>query len=105
MSEKPDYTKPAGLISEIFLDGAAHEASGIDIANEVLAQLHPVLRTTEEVNALPIGSIVLDAFGASCTKVGSSTLGWRRVTPAVAAGEGHWHGPYLPATVLHEATK
>ena len=101
MNEKRDYTKPAGIISEIFLDGASHEASGLAIANAVLAQIHPVVRTMEEVEALPVGSVLLDAFEASCTKVRTGLRGWRRVTPAVANGEGHWHAPYLPAMVLH----
>lgn len=92
----------AAKVADIFLDGAAHEASGIDIANAVLTHIHPTMHTIEEVYALPIGSIVLDVFGASCTKVREGLLGWRRVTPAVANGEGHWHGPYVPATVLYE---
>jgi hypothetical protein len=92
----------AGQVAGIFLDGAAHEASGMDIAHAVLTHLHPAVHTAEEANALPLGSVVLDAFGASCTKVSEGSLGWRRVTPAVAGGEGHWHGPYVPATVLYE---
>ena len=92
----------AAEVADIFLDGATNEASGLDIANAVLTHLHPAATTAEEVDALPLGSVVLDAFGASCTKVRDGLLGWRRVTPAVANGEGHWHGPYLPATVIHE---
>ena len=91
----------AAEVADIFLDGATNEASGMDIANAVLAHLCPAVDTAEEVDALSLGSIVMDAFGASCTKVSGGLSGWRRVTPAVSNGEGHWHGPYLPATVLY----
>jgi len=91
----------AGEVADIFLDGATNEASGLDIANAVLTHIRPLVHTTQEADALPVGSVVLDAFGASCTKINAGLLGWRRVTPAVAGGEGHWHGPYTPATVLY----
>jgi hypothetical protein len=94
----------AGEIADIFLDGAAHEAGGIDIANAVLTHFRPVVTTSAEADALPVGSVALDAFGATCTKLREGVLGWRRVTPAVAGGEGHWHSPYTPATVLHIGT-
>ena len=61
------------------------------------------IATIEELSELAIGSVVLDSFGASCTKVTNAPIGWRRVTPAVSSGAGHWHAPYLPANVLYEA--
>ena len=63
-----------------------------------------VVSSMDEVASLPVGSVVLDAFGATCTKTGAGLLGWRRVTTAVASGAGHWHAPYVPLTVLFEGS-
>lgn len=61
-----------------------------------------VVATAEELDALPVGSVVLDGYAAVCTRVttGLASSGWRRVTAAVKGGE-HRHGPYLPADVLY----
>jgi hypothetical protein len=72
------------------------------MADIVLELLHPVITTAEDLDALPVGTVVLDAYGATCTNIhGRRILGWRRVTLAVEDGVGHWRAPYLPATVLH----
>ncbi|MBF6416931.1 hypothetical protein [Nocardia cyriacigeorgica] len=61
-----------------------------------------VIETAEELEALPIGAAVLDAFAAVCTRVHTDpVIGWVRATSAVGGGQ-HRHRPYLPATVLWE---
>ncbi|MBF5002368.1 hypothetical protein IRT45_35210 [Nocardia sp. BSTN01] len=64
-----------------------------------------VIETEAERDALPVGSIVLDFFGAGCTRVHSDPLvGWVRATSALRSRMGHHqHQPYLPAIVLHES--
>lgn len=61
-----------------------------------------VVTTAAELDALPVGSVVMDPFAAVCTRVttGMEPFDWRRVTTAVKGGE-HRHAPYLPATVIH----
>ena len=61
-----------------------------------------VIETADELNKLPVGAVVLDGYNATCTKISQENFGWRRVTTAVNWGEGHWHKPYLPVTVLWE---
>lgn len=60
------------------------------------------IATQEEVNDLPAGAIVLDAYAATCTKLnaGVTTFNWRRVTTAVRNGV-HSRQPYLPAEVIY----
>ncbi|MBF6368400.1 hypothetical protein IU433_12330 [Nocardia puris] len=68
---------------------------------------HPAREITDQagVDALPIGSVVLDAFAAACTRVHSDPLmGWVRATSAVPMGR-HCHRPYLPVTVLYVPTE
>ncbi|MFE2994146.1 hypothetical protein ACFXG4_03930 [Nocardia sp. NPDC059246] len=61
-----------------------------------------VIETAEELDALPIGTIVVDAFAASCTRVHDDPLWkWVRATSAVPWGR-HFHPPRLPVTVLWE---
>lgn len=62
-----------------------------------------VIETAEECAALPVGTIVLDKFGAGCTRVHRDPLiGWVRATSALRSRMGHQqHAPWLPATVLH----
>jgi len=67
------------------------------------------ITTTDELDALPVGSVVLDAFAAICVRArdansAASVLDWVRITPAVKAGEHH-HRPYLPADVLPTRTE
>lgn len=74
-----------------------------DRLRAVLALFEPeTVTTAAELDALPVGSVVLDPFAAVCTRVttGMEPFDWRRVTTAVKGGE-HRHAPYLPATVLH----
>lgn len=54
-----------------------------------------------ELADLPTMTVVIDAFGAVCTKVrlGVSVMGWVRVTTALV-GYRHYREPYLPAVVL-----
>jgi hypothetical protein len=57
------------------------------------------IQTHDELTALPVGTVVMDAFAATCTK---DEAGWTRVTPAVANGAPHRRRPYLPADVLED---
>lgn len=63
--------------------------------------------TREESEALPVMSVVIDAFGAVCTKIRHDDgvpgryLQWVRVTTALHRdGYRHYHSPYLPGTVI-----
>ena len=60
------------------------------------------IKTIAERDALPVGSIVIDAYAATCIRARMSDpampLDWVRVTTAVKGGEHH-HGPFLPANV------
>lgn len=83
----------------LYTDHAAHVAEELTRARYGEPR---TVTTAEELDALPVGSVVIDAFGAACVLINKSMyLGWRRCTPAVAGGE-HRRGPYLPATVLYE---
>lgn len=65
-----------------------------------------IITTVEELDALPLWSVVLDPFSAVCVKFHQRRpFGWRRMTLAVEDGAGHWHTPFLPATVIHEGDK
>ena len=97
MSKRTELAKLLGRHCGTSAAGDDHLWAMADI---VLELIHPAIETTEELEALPVGSIVLDAFAATYTKVREGVMGWRRVTSAVASGAGHWHPPYLPATVL-----
>lgn len=95
----------AAEVADIFLDGAAHEASGIDIANAVLTHLFPIASTTEELDALPNGTVVMDCHGEVARKL---TYGWRVLVSE--SGFDAWlsdplEETYLPATVLHMGDK
>lgn len=66
------------------------------------------VNTREEVEALPVMSVVIDAFGAVCTKIRHDAdvpgryLEWVRVTTALHRdGYRHYRSPYLPGTVIH----
>lgn len=63
-----------------------------------------VIEAAEECAALPVGTIVLDKFGAGCTRVHRDPLiGWVRASSALRSRMGHQqHAPWLPATVLYE---
>lgn len=63
-----------------------------------LPAAQPVVNSVEELDALPVGTVVLDAYGASVTKIDYAT--WVRVTPAISGGR-MFHAPYLPARVLY----
>lgn len=73
---------------------------------ELLAAVPPVteetVTTVEELDALPVGTVVEDAFAATCIKTEGdrAVLGWHRVTSAVERG-CHWHYPFVPARVLY----
>ena len=60
------------------------------------------ITTIAESDALPVGSIVIDAYAATCIRARESDpplpSDWVRVTTAVKGGEHH-HGPFLPADV------
>lgn len=73
---------------------------------ELEAQQQPrVIETPEELDALPVGSVVLDTFAAGCTRVHTDpVLGWVRATHA-HPNKRHFHSPYLPATVLYDPTE
>jgi hypothetical protein len=60
------------------------------------------ITTRDEAEALPVMSVVIDAFGAVCTRVRTDApYGWVRVTTALhARGYRHYHSPFLPASVL-----
>ena len=60
------------------------------------------IKTIAERDALPVGSIVIDAYAATCIRARMSDppapSDWVRVTTAVKGGEHH-HSPFLPADV------
>ena len=62
-----------------------------------------IITTAAELDALPVGSIVIDAFAAACVKARESKPSmpsdWVRVTPAVRGGEHH-HRPFVPAVAI-----
>lgn len=73
-----------------------------DILEEKGYRKPRIIATQEEVNNLPVGAIVLDAYAATCTrlKAGLSPYDWMRVTTAVK-GNSHHRFPYLPAEVVY----
>lgn len=60
------------------------------------------ITSAAERDALPEGSIVIDAYAATCIRARksdpSSPFDWVRVTTGVK-GHEHHHSPYLPADV------
>lgn len=64
---------------------------------------HELITTANQLDALPIGSIVVDAYAATCIRARVSDprlpSDWVRVTLAVKGGEHH-HSPFLPADVV-----
>ena len=59
-------------------------------------QVGDTITTAEELDALPDGATVLDAFARSCQRLeGETGLNWWR------AGHRHPKAPYLPAVILH----
>ncbi|MFE2994244.1 hypothetical protein ACFXG4_04835 [Nocardia sp. NPDC059246] len=61
---------------------------------------HRIIETASELDALPLGSVVLDFYAAGCTRVHPDRdFGWVRATSAVKERH-HFHRPYLPAIVL-----
>ena len=60
------------------------------------------ITTLTERDAMPVGTIVIDAYAATCIRARMSDppmpSDWVRVTTAVKGGEHH-HGPFLPADV------
>lgn len=72
-----------------------------DALAEVKRLTPRVIETVGELDALPVGSVVLDVYAASCTKVTPERLyGWVRATWA-HRDRRHFHRPYLPVTVLY----
>jgi len=59
-----------------------------------------VITTTEELDALPIGSVILDPIGISLHK--NAFSGWRASNGAKEISAGMLRQEALPATVLHE---
>ncbi len=61
------------------------------------------ITTAAELDALPVGSVVIDAFAAACVKARqtepSMPSDWVRVTTAVKGGEHH-HRPFVPGMVV-----
>lgn len=61
-----------------------------------------IITSIAERDALPVGSIVTDAYAATCIRARQSEppmpSDWVRVTTAVN-GHEHHHSPYLPADV------
>ena len=59
------------------------------------------IETSEELDALPVGSVVEDVYAAICIRLEADPLpyDWMRVTTSVK-GHSHRHRPYLPALVL-----
>ena len=61
------------------------------------------ITTAAELDALPLGSIVVDPYAATCIRARVSVPAlpsdWVRVTVAVKGGEHH-HRPFLPAEVI-----
>lgn len=66
----------------------------------VIAAIHPTVTTVEELDALPIGSVLLGATGAAIEFTGVAEDGTIGVAPGSAA---LWTDDdlHLPATVLH----
>ena len=60
------------------------------------------ITTLTERDAMPVGTIVIDVYAATCIRARMSDppmpSDWVRVTTAVKGGEHH-HGPFLPADV------
>lgn len=89
------------------IEGIAFADTGEEAAEHIATTLgwRPparVIETPDELDAMPIGAAVLDAFAAVCTCVHTDPItGWVRATSAVGGGQ-HRHRPYLPATVLWE---
>ena len=55
------------------------------------------ISTVEELDALPVGAIVQDAYAVGCQRTNKWLHHeWERI------GHANPHGPYLPATVLYE---
>lgn len=77
----------------------------VDALGDLLRPPVRVIQTPEELDALPVGTIVLDFFAAGCTRVHPDpVVGWVRATSALPSDRfgHHQHPPYLPAIVLHE---
>ncbi|TDP29794.1 hypothetical protein [Nocardia ignorata] len=58
-----------------------------------------------ELDALPVGSIVVDFFEAGCTRISTEPpYGWVRASSALTMGR-QYGVPHLPATVLYVPTE
>lgn len=64
------------------------------------------ITTIAELEALPVGVVVIDPYAAVCVRQYDMDFwgDWKRVTTAVAGG-AHNHKPYLPARVLWVPTE
>lgn len=85
--------------------GYDDEDRGAHFADVILAAGYRkprAITTVEELDELPVGSVVEDAYAAICTLLDADPLPyrWMRVTTSVR-GHAHRHSPYLPATVLY----
>ncbi|MFC9966308.1 hypothetical protein ACFVH4_18930 [Nocardia ignorata] len=57
------------------------------------------------LEALPVGSIVVDFYEAGCTRISPDPVfGWVRAGSALASGR-HYSAPHLPVTVLYVPTE
>jgi hypothetical protein len=89
-------------VADILHDGVAHEAGGASIADAVLAHLHPTVSATEELDALPVGGVVLTRLGEVVLKrhepSGEFKSWW-----AMAGTAEYFQSRelYLPGTVLY----
>lgn len=55
------------------------------------------ITTADALDALPVGSVVLDAYAAICTRIRGAAghYAWVRATPAIGGGAMH-ERPYVP---------
>lgn len=96
----PDALANLRLLADRATEEVRHAVIEPDILHKLLdlAVAQPEVNSVEELDALPVMSVVLDVYGASVTKIDYAT--WVRVSTAISGGR-MFHVPYLPALVLY----
>ena len=103
MSKRADLAK---LLGKHYGTSAAGDDHLWAMADIVLDLLHPVIETYEELDALPVGSVVRDEFGDTAVRAYPDKDGWRCWSEidywdhSAEPLSAEWFN--LPATVLHE---
>ncbi|QGZ17155.1 hypothetical protein HYQ19_gp056 [Arthrobacter phage DrYang] len=95
---------PALVFQECEHGGVTVVDSGQLVAENVLVTLHPIIENQEQLDALGIGSVVIDSYRDELNgDVYRSALSGGRVVWFQAGPQGAFHTIKFPAMVLHKS--